>query len=202
MTPTLEEIASFMGKESNIQGANLRNKRPIIPKNVDTNMFMDLLKINQIDGWVSLDFLYERFTPNWCNYVSSHKEREAKIDIPKGILACEEKLSVWLNNCHENMGRARRQVHRLAEQISDVIKNHRFMNDTKVPKQARAIVSHLPKVLISDPFFPPGYGPFDNCGAGLSTTHLQGMPFRNNPTVTTAAPVYTLPQPTVTHREA
>ncbi|KAK4710014.1 hypothetical protein R3W88_004527 [Solanum pinnatisectum] len=28
------------------------------------------------------------------------------------------------------------------------------------------------------------------------------MPFRNNPTVTTAAPVYTLPQPTVTQRAA
>ncbi|KAH0693085.1 hypothetical protein KY285_020182 [Solanum tuberosum] len=57
-------------------------------------------------------------------------------------------------------------------------------------------------VPISDHFFPPGYGPFDNCRAGSSTTHPQGMPFRNNPIVTTAAPVYTLPQPTVTHREA
>ncbi|KAK4708573.1 hypothetical protein R3W88_029498 [Solanum pinnatisectum] len=27
-----------------------------------------------------------RFTPYWCNYVSSHKEREAKINFPKGIL--------------------------------------------------------------------------------------------------------------------
>ena len=35
-----------------------------------------------------------RFTPDWCNYVSSHKEREAKIDFPKGIIACDEKLSV------------------------------------------------------------------------------------------------------------
>ncbi|KAH0664864.1 hypothetical protein KY285_026070 [Solanum tuberosum] len=50
----------------------------------------------------------------------------------------------------------------------------------------------------SDPFFPPGYGPFDNCGAGPSTTRPQGMPFRNNPTVATATPVYTLQQPTVT----
>ncbi|KAH0679217.1 hypothetical protein KY284_020302 [Solanum tuberosum] len=63
MTPTLEEIASFMGKESNIWGADLRNKRPIIPKNIDANRFMDLLKINQIEkeslknGWVSLDQL-------------------------------------------------------------------------------------------------------------------------------------------------
>ena len=46
-----------------------------------------------------------RFTPDWCNYVSSHKEREAKIDFPRGIIACEEKLSmitsgeiVW--NCY------------------------------------------------------------------------------------------------------
>ncbi|XP_069147013.1 uncharacterized protein [Solanum lycopersicum] len=53
-----------------------------------------------------------------------------------------------------------------------------------------------------DPFFPPGYGPFDNCGAEPSTTRPQGMPFRNNPTGTTTAPVYTLPQPIVTQREA
>ncbi|KAG5610304.1 hypothetical protein H5410_021585 [Solanum commersonii] len=107
---------------------------------------------------------------------------------------------MWLNNCHENIGRARRQVHRLAEQTSYVIKNHHRMNDTKVIEQARAIVSHLPKVPISDHFFPPGYGPFDNYGAGPSTTYPQGMPFRNNPTITTVVPVYTLPQPTVTHR--
>ena len=46
-----------------------------------------------------LEYLYHhdrapRFTPDWCNYVSSHKEREAKIDFPKGIITCEEKLSV------------------------------------------------------------------------------------------------------------
>ena len=35
-----------------------------------------------------------RFTPDWCNYFSSHKERESKIDFPKGIIACEENLSV------------------------------------------------------------------------------------------------------------
>ncbi|KAH0636000.1 hypothetical protein KY290_036400 [Solanum tuberosum] len=35
-----------------------------------------------------------RFTPDWCNYVSSHKERKTKINFPKGIIACEEKLSV------------------------------------------------------------------------------------------------------------
>ncbi|KAG5630237.1 hypothetical protein H5410_001954 [Solanum commersonii] len=36
----------------------------------------------------------ETFTLDWCNYVSSHKEKEVKINFPKGILACEEKLSV------------------------------------------------------------------------------------------------------------
>ncbi|KAG5591853.1 hypothetical protein H5410_042367 [Solanum commersonii] len=45
---------------------------------------------------------------------------------------------------------------------------------------------------ISDLLFPPRYGPFDNYGAGPSTTHAHGMPFRNNPTVTTAAPEYKL----------
>ncbi|KAH0682672.1 hypothetical protein KY290_021253 [Solanum tuberosum] len=62
MTPTLEEIASFRGKESSIWGADLRIKRPTILKYVDANKFLDLLKINQTDkeslknGWVSLDF--------------------------------------------------------------------------------------------------------------------------------------------------
>ena len=56
------------------------------------------------------------------------------------------------------------------------------------------------QVPISEPFFPPGYGPFDNCGAGPSTTSSQGMTFRNTPTVTIAAPVYTLPQLTMTQR--
>ncbi|KAH0717188.1 hypothetical protein KY285_013219 [Solanum tuberosum] len=55
----------------------------------------------------------------------------------------------WLNNCYENMGRARRQVHYLAEQTSYVIKNHRRMNDLEVAEQARAIVPHLPKVLLN-----------------------------------------------------
>jgi len=47
------------------------------------------------------------------------------------------------------MGRARRQVHQLAEQTSYVIKNHRRMNDPEVAEQARAIVPHLPKVLLN-----------------------------------------------------
>ena len=64
------------------------------------------------------------------------------------------------------------------------------------------IRSSSPQVPISESFFPPGYGPFDNCGAEPSTTRPQGMPFRNTPTVTTAAPVYTLPQPTVMQRAA
>ncbi|KAG5632764.1 hypothetical protein H5410_004481 [Solanum commersonii] len=51
-------------------GADLRNKRPIIPKNVDAKKFLDLLKINQTEkeslknGCVSLDFLYERYGQN------------------------------------------------------------------------------------------------------------------------------------------
>ncbi|KAH0769626.1 hypothetical protein KY290_013607 [Solanum tuberosum] len=66
VTPTLEEIASFMGKRFSIRSADLCNKRPIVPKNVDAKKFLDLLKINQIEkeslknGWVSLEFLYER----------------------------------------------------------------------------------------------------------------------------------------------
>ncbi|KAH0746079.1 hypothetical protein KY285_007736 [Solanum tuberosum] len=56
---------------------------------------------------------------------------------------------VWLNNYHGNMGRARRQVHQLAEQTSYVIKNHHRMNDAEVAEQARAIVPYLPKVLLN-----------------------------------------------------
>ncbi|KAH0644143.1 hypothetical protein KY284_032027 [Solanum tuberosum] len=65
-----------------------------------------------------------------------------------------------------------------------------------------SIRSSSSQVPISDPFFPSGYDPFDNCGAEPSTTRPQDMPFRNNPTIATAAPVYTLPQPTVTQRAA
>ncbi|KAH0741090.1 hypothetical protein KY290_034133 [Solanum tuberosum] len=46
------------------------------------------------------------------------------------------------------------------------------------------------------------YGPFNNCGVGPSTTRPQIMPFKNNPTVTTTAPIYTLLQSTVTQRTA
>ncbi|KAG5620662.1 hypothetical protein H5410_005880 [Solanum commersonii] len=49
MTPTLEEITSFIGKRFNIRGADLCNKRPRVPKNVDAKKFLDLLKINQIE---------------------------------------------------------------------------------------------------------------------------------------------------------
>ncbi|KAG5620960.1 hypothetical protein H5410_006178 [Solanum commersonii] len=49
MTPTLKEITSFMRKGSSVRGADLRNKKPIIPKNVDAKKFLKLLKINQIE---------------------------------------------------------------------------------------------------------------------------------------------------------
>ena len=67
MTPTLEEVVGFMGKGSTFRGADLRNKRPIIPKLVDAKKFLELLKINQIEkeslknGCVSLIFLYQRY---------------------------------------------------------------------------------------------------------------------------------------------
>ena len=63
-----------------------------------------------------------------------------------------------------------------------------------------SIRSSSSQVQISEPFFPPGYGPFDNYGGRPSKTRPQGMPFRNTPTVTIVAPVYTLPQPIVTQR--
>ncbi|KAH0652521.1 hypothetical protein KY289_030199 [Solanum tuberosum] len=65
---------------------------------------------------------------------------------------------------------------------------------TYIPGFLRSLVP------ISYPFFPPEYGPFDNCGVGPSTICPQGMSFRNNPTVVTAAPFYTLSQPTVMQR--
>ncbi|KAG5585160.1 hypothetical protein H5410_045594 [Solanum commersonii] len=51
--------------------------------------------------------------------------------------------------------------------------------------QENRTLRHVP---ISNPFFPPGYGPFDNYGAIPSTTHPQGMLFRNNPIFMTVAP--------------
>ena len=54
-----------------------------------------------------------------------------------------------LNDCHQNMGRARLQVHQRAEQTFYVIKNQRRMNDQEVAEQARTIVPHLPKVLLN-----------------------------------------------------
>ncbi|KAH0672827.1 hypothetical protein KY290_025054 [Solanum tuberosum] len=56
---------------------------------------------------------------------------------------------VWLNNSHENIGRARLQAHQLAKQTSYVIKYHRSRNDPEVAKQARAIVPHMSKVLLN-----------------------------------------------------
>ena len=52
-----------------------------------------------------------------------------------------------------------------------------------------SIRSSSSQVPISEPFFPPGYGQFDNCGVGPSTTRPQGMPLRNTPIVTITAPV-------------
>lgn len=47
MTPTLEKIAGFFGMGSKLWGFDLHNKRPIFPKNVDGNKFLDLLKNNR-----------------------------------------------------------------------------------------------------------------------------------------------------------
>ena len=88
MTPTLEEIAGFMGKGSTVRGANLSNKRHIILKHVDDKKFLELLKINQIEkeslknGWVSLDFLYQRYDQrdgfkNYRNQLSNQGGEEA-----------------------------------------------------------------------------------------------------------------------------
>ena len=70
---------------------------------------------------------------------------------------------------------------------------------TSIPcfPEITSIRSSFSQVPISEPFFPPGYGPFDNCGAGPSTTRPQGMPLRNTPIVTITAPVYILSQLTV-----
>ena len=88
MTPTLEEIVGFVGKGSSVRGADLRNKRPIIPKPVDAKKFLELLKINQIEkeslknGWLSLDFLYQRYGQmdefkNYWNQLSNQGGEEA-----------------------------------------------------------------------------------------------------------------------------
>ncbi|KAG5632887.1 hypothetical protein H5410_004604 [Solanum commersonii] len=73
---------------------------------------------------------------------------------------------------------------------------------TSIPDfpEITSIRSSSSQVSISDPFFPPGYGPFDNYGVGPSATRPQTMPSRSNPVLTTVAPVCTLPPPTVTQR--
>ena len=88
MTPPLEEIVGFMGKGSSVRGVDLRNKKPIISKHVDAKKFLELLKINQIEkeslknGWVSLDFLYQRYGQrdgfkNYRNQLSNQGGEEA-----------------------------------------------------------------------------------------------------------------------------
>lgn len=44
MTRSLVEISGFMGI-----GSNVHSKRPIVPKSMDRNKFMNLLKINQME---------------------------------------------------------------------------------------------------------------------------------------------------------
>lgn len=67
MTPTLRELASFMGVRFNRQGSDLRNKMSIVPKNMDEIKFLKLLKINQIKierlekGWIFMKFLFNGF---------------------------------------------------------------------------------------------------------------------------------------------
>ncbi|KAK4707291.1 hypothetical protein R3W88_033138 [Solanum pinnatisectum] len=90
--------------------------------------------------------------------LEEHKRKISHSALRHQLEAIEERKAIlnnlgdhqfWLNTCHENMGKARRQVHQLAEQTSYVIKNHNCINDLEVAKQAWAIVPHLPKVLLN-----------------------------------------------------
>ncbi|KAK4380049.1 hypothetical protein RND71_001911 [Anisodus tanguticus] len=58
------------------------------------------------------------------------------------------------------------------------------------------------QVLISDSFYPPGYGPFENYVnmASPSAAHLQGISSRVNPTTTNVALSYSFPPPTVVQK--
>ena len=63
LTPTLEEIAGYMGSTE-----GLRHKYPIAPRAVNSHKFMDLLKISkrvpysELDGGFStLHFIYQRY---------------------------------------------------------------------------------------------------------------------------------------------
>ncbi|KAH0635951.1 hypothetical protein KY285_035634 [Solanum tuberosum] len=87
--------------------------------------------------------------------------------------------------------------------VDSMLRASATVEENRTLRHVMASLGQWPRiknVSISDPFFPSGYGPFDNCGVVPSTTRPQGVPFRNNPTVTKVAPVYTLPQPTVTQR--
>lgn len=71
------------------------------------------------------------------------KPAEDKEDLLRNNLGVNQ---VWLNNYHQNMGRARHQIYKQVEQTSFVIKNHRSMNDPKVVDQSWTIVPYPPKV--------------------------------------------------------
>ena len=71
---------------------------------------------------------------------------EGREDLLRNNLSDHQAL---LNDCHQNMGKARLQIHQLAEQTSYVIKNHHRMNDQEVVEQARTIVPHLPNVFLN-----------------------------------------------------
>ncbi|KAH0635948.1 hypothetical protein KY289_035863 [Solanum tuberosum] len=94
MTPTLEENASLLGKEPSVWATDLRSKKPIIPKNVDAKKFLDLLKINQIEkeslinGWVPLDFLYERYGQK-----DRFKNYQSQLSNQGGVEAWKENIS-------------------------------------------------------------------------------------------------------------
>ncbi|KAG5584594.1 hypothetical protein H5410_045028 [Solanum commersonii] len=60
-----------------------------------------------------------------------------------------EAAEEWEALLRNNLGKGQASSSSAAEQTSYVIKNHHRMNDPEVAEQARAIVPHLPKVLLN-----------------------------------------------------
>ncbi|KAH0764845.1 hypothetical protein KY285_000716 [Solanum tuberosum] len=69
LIPLLKSPSSW-GKGSSIRGADLRNKRPIIPKNIDAKKFLDLLDINQIEKESLKNGLI--VFPKWDKHIDIH----------------------------------------------------------------------------------------------------------------------------------
>ena len=82
------------------------------------------------------------------------EEREEFHNQIEELQAHEEHLSdtvitteEWLQNCHENMEKAKEQVLQLIESLINAYGGHLHRSDESLGREARALAPHLPKAL-------------------------------------------------------